>query len=275
MNKKLIFLDIDGTLVGYDAKIPPSALQALSLAQANGHRIFIASGRARGIVYPWLLEAFPFDGMITAGGAQVFLDGKCIYESIMSEDDLTFAIDYFHRMGVYFTAASANNTYAEQAFVDVVLPAMKKAGYDDELVDKTFRDVIILDSLVKLRDIEKMSFFLSRCNVDQISADLDNRFYVTDYSMGDAVVDTYFGEMNLAGVDKGSGIRHILEATGCRVEDTIAIGDSRNDTEMLSFVGTAVAMGNATAPIKAMAHLVTTPIDQDGIYNAFLTLGLI
>ena len=189
--------------------------------------------------------------------------------------DLTFAIDYFHRMGVYFTAASASNTYAEQAFVDIVLPAMKKAGYDDELVDKTFRDVIILDSLVKLRDIEKMSFFLSRRNVDQISADLQGRFYVTDYSMGDAVVDTYFGEMNLAGVDKGSGIRHVLEATGCCVEDTIAIGDSRNDTEMLSFVGTAVAMGNATAPIKAMAHLVTTPIDQDGIYNAFLTLGLI
>ena len=68
MNNKLIFLDIDGTLVGYDAKIPPSALRALSMAQANGHRIFIASGRARGIVYPWLLEAFPFDGMITAGG---------------------------------------------------------------------------------------------------------------------------------------------------------------------------------------------------------------
>jgi Cof subfamily protein (haloacid dehalogenase superfamily) len=275
MNKKLVFLDIDGTLVGYDAKIPPSALEALSRAQTNGHRIFIASGRARGIVYPWLLEAFPFDGMITAGGAQVFLDGKCIYESIMSEDDLTFAIDYFHRMGVYFTAASASNTYAEQAFVDVVLPAMKKAGYDDELVDKTFRDVIILDSLTGLRDIEKMSFFLSRRNVDQICADLDGRFYVTDYSMGDAVVDTYFGEMNLAGVDKGSGIHHILDATGTRIEDTIAIGDSRNDTEMLAVAGTAVAMGNATEPIKAMAHLVTTPIDQDGIYNAFLSLGLI
>ena len=275
MNKKLVFLDIDGTLVGYDAKIPPSAIKALALAQANGHRIFLASGRARGIVYPWLLEAFPFDGMITAGGAQVFLDGKCIYESLMSEDDLRFAIDYFHRNNVYFTAASASHTYAEQAFVDVVLPAMKQAGYDDELVDKTFRDVIILDSLVGQRDLEKMSFFLSRRNVDQISADLDGRFYVTDYSMGDAVVDTYFGEMNLAGVDKGSGIRHILEATGCRVEDTIGIGDSRNDTEMLAFVGTSVAMGNATKEIKQMAHLVTTPIDQDGLYNAFVTLGLI
>jgi Cof subfamily protein (haloacid dehalogenase superfamily) len=275
MNTKYIFLDIDGTLVGYDAKIPPSALQALQKAQANGHRIFIASGRARCIIYPWLLQAFPFDGMITAGGAQVFLDGKCIYESLMSEDDLTFVTDYFHRENIYFTAAGATHTYAEQPFVDVVLPAMKRAGYDDELVDKTFRDVIVLDSITRQRDIEKMSFFLSRHNVERIAADLQGRFYVTDYSMGDAVVDTYFGEMNLAGVDKGSGIRHILEATGASVRDTIGIGDSRNDLEMLEFVGTPVAMGNATEPIKRMAHLVTSAVDEDGIYNAFLSLGLL
>jgi hydroxymethylpyrimidine pyrophosphatase-like HAD family hydrolase len=120
-----------------------------------------------------------------------------------------------------------------------------------------------------------MSFFLSRHNVERIAADLQGRFYVTDYSMGDAVVDTYFGEMNLAGVDKGSGIRHILEATGASVRDTIGIGDSRNDLEMLEFVGTPVAMGNATEPIKRMAHLITSAVDEDGIYNAFLSLGLL
>ena len=274
MNKKYIFLDIDGTLVGYDAKIPPSALQALTLAKQNGHRIFIASGRARGIIYPWLLEAFPFDGMITAGGAQVFLDGECIYESLLSEDDLKFAADYFHREHIYFHASGSVYMYAEPAFVSTVLPAMIQAGIHAELVDKTFRDVIVKEDVTKQRDIEKMSFFLSPYNVDQISRALQGRFYVTDYSMGQSF-DTYFGEMNLAGVDKASGIRHILEATGGRIEDTIAIGDSRNDAEMLAFVGTAVAMGNATDAIKQMAHYVTTPIDQDGIYHAFPHLGLI
>ena len=46
MNTKYIFLDIDGTLVGYDAKIPDSALKALKMAQANGHKVLIASGRS-------------------------------------------------------------------------------------------------------------------------------------------------------------------------------------------------------------------------------------
>lgn len=275
MNTKYVFLDIDGTLVGYDTQIPPSALKALHLAQANGHRIFIASGRARGIIYPWLLEAFPFDGIIAAGGAQVFLHGECIFESLMTEDDLRFVTDYFHREGIYFHASGAEKMYAEQPFVDVVLPAMLKAGYNSDLVDKTFRDVIVTDTVVHQTDIEKLSFYLSPHCVEKITDDLQGRFYVTDYSMGDKALDTHFGEMNLAGVDKASGIRRILDATGVSVADTIGIGDSRNDAEMLSFVGTAVAMGNATQPIKAMADIVTTPIDEDGIYNAFLKLNLI
>lgn len=276
MGTKYIFLDIDGTLVGYDTKIPPSALTALQMAKANGHRIFIASGRARGVIYPWLLQAFPFDGIIAAGGAQVFLGDKCIFESVMTKDDLIFLTDYFHREGIYFHASGSERMYAEQPFVDVVLPAMHRAGYEPELVDKTFRDVIVLDTLIHQTDIEKFSYYLSPHRVEKITADLKNRFYVTDYSMGAASMEgTYFGEMNLAGVDKASGIRRILDVTGADVADTIGVGDSRNDAEMLAYVGTAVAMGNATESIKAMASFVTTPIDRDGIYNAFLQLGLI
>ena len=45
MSTKYIFIDIDGTLVGYDTKIPDSALKALLAAQANGHKMIICSGR--------------------------------------------------------------------------------------------------------------------------------------------------------------------------------------------------------------------------------------
>ncbi|MBQ7337843.1 MAG: HAD family hydrolase [Clostridia bacterium] len=275
MNTKYIFLDIDGTLVGYDAKVPPSAMQAIHLAQSNGHRVFIASGRARGIIYPWLLREISFDGIIAAGGAQVMLGDTCIFESVMSKDDLTFVTDYFHRESIYFQASAENAMYAEQSFLDVVIPAMYQAGYARKLVEDTYSGVIVLDTLIHQRNIEKISYFLSPHRVEKIREDLQGRFYVTDYSMGDKELNTYFGEMNLAGVDKASGIRCVLEATGAGIEDTIAIGDSRNDSEMLAYVGTSVAMGNATAPIKAMADMVTTPIDEDGIYNAFLKLGLI
>ena len=74
---------------------------------------------------------------------------------------------------------------------------------------------------------------------------------------------------------KGTAISQILAHFGLDASQALAFGDSYNDIEMLRTVGTGVAMGNATEPIKAMAHLVTTPIDQDGIYHAFVKLGLI
>ena len=85
---KYIFIDIDGTLVGYDANIPPSALRALQAAQANGHKIIIATGRQRAQIYPDLLAALNFDGIIASTGAHIECDGKVVYESLVEGDDL-------------------------------------------------------------------------------------------------------------------------------------------------------------------------------------------
>ena len=56
MSTKYIFLDIDGTLVGYDTKVPVSAMEAIQQARKNGHKVFIASGRPIGLFYPELLH---------------------------------------------------------------------------------------------------------------------------------------------------------------------------------------------------------------------------
>ena len=100
MSTKYVFLDIDGTLVGYDSKIPASALEALTKAKANGHKIIISSGRAYCMIYKELLSAIQFDGIISSGGACVMVDGKVIYESFINDENLAFVIDYF-RKGIF------------------------------------------------------------------------------------------------------------------------------------------------------------------------------
>ena len=46
MNKYALFFDIDGTLVSFEThEIPPSTILALTQAKANGHKVFIATGR--------------------------------------------------------------------------------------------------------------------------------------------------------------------------------------------------------------------------------------
>ncbi len=275
MKPKHIFLDIDGTLVGYDAKIPPSALRALKLAQARGHKIIIASGRHRPQIYPDLLAALDFDGVIVSTGAHVEYNGRLVYQSVIEGDDLKFVMDYFHREGICYLIVTENELYSDRTFSEVVLPYMRTAGYSEDLIRGAYGNVRVTDDPCSIGKIEKFSYFLSEKNTSEMTRDLDGRFYVVDYSIGDLKTEKFFGEMTLMGVNKGRGILEYLKAAGASLEDTVAIGDSGNDIDMIELCAVGVAMGNATDPIKEAADFVTTDVDKDGIYNAFARLGLL
>ena len=275
MTTKYIFLDIDGTLVGYDAKIPDSALKALKMAQANGHKVFIASGRSYPIIYPDLLKAVDFDGIVASGGACVFYNGEAIFRSIIKGESLENVVKYFKREGIQFLAQTSTAMYCEPDFIDSVIPGLVSAGCSKDLVEKTFVGIKLIDDIRNAPNIEKFSFYLSPYGPKKISEDLNGEFYVVDFSLGKINAPLYFGEMNMAGVNKATAIERFMEHVGAPISDSIAVGDSGNDFEMMQIAGISVAMGNATEPIKELADYVTTDVDKDGIYNAFVHLGLI
>lgn len=275
MSTKYIFLDIDGTLVGYDSKIPDSALNALNMAQKNGHKVFIASGRSLPIIYPDLLKAVNFDGIVASGGACVFYNGEAIFRSVIEGDALNTIVDYFKREGIHFIAHTSEAVYGEQDFFDVVIPGMVAAGCNKELVEKSFSGVIPVEDIKKVKNVEKLSYYLSPYSTQKISDDNGGRFYVVDFNIGNVSQDFSFGEMNLSGVNKGTAIERFMEHIGAPISNSIAFGDSGNDLEMMHCAGISVAMGNATNTIKEVADYVTSDVDKDGIYNAFVHLGLI
>ncbi len=275
MDTKYIFLDIDGTLVGYDSKIPDSAVKALKMAQAKGHKVIIASGRSYPIIYPDLLKAVDFDGIVASGGACVFYNGEPIFRSTITGDYLEDIVAYFKREGIQFLAQTSTAMYCEQDFIDKVLPGMVESGCSEELVEKTFSGIKTIDDIRKAPQIEKFSFYLSPHSPAKISKDNGDRFYVVDFSLGRVEAPLYFGEINMAGVNKATAIEKFMAHVGAPISDSIAFGDSGNDFEMMQSVGFSVAMGNATEPIKELADYVTTDVDKNGIYNAFVHLGLI
>ena len=245
------------------------------MAQANGHKIIIASGRNYGMIYKDLLSAVDFDGIIAAGGSCVIVDGQVIFESFIEGEDLAFVVDYFRANGINYLLATKDDIYAEPVFNKHVIPGMIKNGYSEDLVMQAYGGNIEVEDVRLVKGGEKLSYFTSPYLPDKISKDLGGKFYVVDFSVGAVKQDTYFGEMNNVGITKASGIDEYLAYVGASIEDTIAIGDSANDLEMLEHAHVAVAMGNGTDAAKAAADFVTTAVDQDGIYNAFLKLGLI
>ena len=74
-SEKIIFLDIDGTLIDYTQQLPASAREAIRRAQARGHKLLIATGRSKPSIYPFLLN-LGFDGLIAGDGAYVDMKGK-------------------------------------------------------------------------------------------------------------------------------------------------------------------------------------------------------
>ena len=70
MNTKYIFLDVDGTLINYDAKLPDSAVEAIKKAQANGHKVLPLTGRSKAEMYDYILD-IGFDGYIGGNGSYI------------------------------------------------------------------------------------------------------------------------------------------------------------------------------------------------------------
>jgi hydroxymethylpyrimidine pyrophosphatase-like HAD family hydrolase len=65
-------------------------------------------------------------------------------------------------------------------------------------------------------------------------------------------------------VTKASGLEHVRQLVGIGREHTVAIGDGRNDIEMLQWAGRGVAMGQAPDEVKVAANEVTSTVEEDG-----------
>ena len=84
-----------------------------------------------------------------------------------------------------------------------------------------------------------------------------------------------FADINVAGIDKATGMREFMSAYGYRAAEVAAFGDGGNDVAMLSAAGVGVAMGNACEEALHAADYVTAPVDEDGIARALGHLGIL
>ncbi|WP_190973012.1 HAD family hydrolase [Bifidobacterium rousetti] len=281
MNRAIVFLDIDGTLFGRDHVIAPSTLDAIHTAQRNGHLVFIDTGRSRPEIDDEVL-APGFDGIVGAIGAYVEIDGKVLLDRFIDPAVVTHASHVFDEIGVNYMWQSSRGLWASagyMAHVDWVRRTMHP-GYGgdwwrvlEDAKAEAWLDKVPLGELVPG---SKCTFFApssSRLTLDDIREAVGPSLKIVSGSMGLEAPTN--GEGMTPGVNKGTGLRYVADLYGVDIADTVAIGDSENDTEMIETAGVGVAMGNATDGIKSVADWVTTAVDDDGIAHAFEHLGLI
>ncbi|MBQ8509710.1 MAG: HAD family hydrolase [Clostridia bacterium] len=281
---KYIFLDIDGTLVDFDNTMPDSAREALLAAQKNGHKIFLCTGRLSAQIYPWLLEAIPFDGIISSSGANVICGGKSVWNAHIPPEKMVLLAKKLREHGAIYCCHT--NEHILTRWLPEVYEIFMAKGLTKEEIDPLFcmaQDIDVTAEAAKGVDlgIEKAVYYHADLPLDGMRKALAPDFIIDGYSYG-GLPDTC-GEITLAGVSKARGIEELTKvlgiatgnAPGIARADTIAVGDGSNDLAMVRWCGVGVAMGNASDELKAAADLVTSPLREDGIARAFHRLGLV
>lgn len=276
MSGKIIFIDVDGTLVDYSGQLPESAVKAVREARANGHRVYISTGRSKAEVYQNIWD-IGLDGMIGGNGSYVEDHGHVVLHRLITPEQCRRIVDWLHGRGLEFYLESNNGLFASERFEEKSAPAMleyqNRKGAETILsVREAFPDMIFGGELYR-DDLNKVSYLLN-----SYQDFLDTRAQFPDLengTWGGAGETALFGDLGVKGITKAEAIRALLDYLGAEVEDTIAFGDAKVDIPMLEYCRIGVAMGSGGEEIRAMADYVTDGVEEDGLYNAFVHLGLI
>lgn len=132
MSKKIIFLDIDGTLTEPGSNVPPaSALEAVKNARKAGNLVFLCSGRNYGMLSPLL--QYGFDGAVASAGGYIVCGDQVIYDCPMTEEQKSKVMKVLKENGVFRTAECVDGAYADEGFEDFLKESFGKNGSSELL----------------------------------------------------------------------------------------------------------------------------------------------
>ncbi|KRN50546.1 HAD-superfamily hydrolase phosphatase [Kandleria vitulina DSM 20405] len=280
--KKIIFLDVDGTLINYEAKLPVSAEKAVNMARENGHKVYICTGCSKAEIEQRDFRTMKLDGMIGANGGYVEDQGEVIMHKSLSKDDVKAIVNWCNEreIGFYLEANSGmyiNDYYIKQgpeALAKYVLGKGKKIDDLAKFKAESMNQYIHLQGEDLYRDdVNKVSFVL-RSYQDHLDSIKDFPNLVAN-TWGGKDEQALFGDLGVKGITKKHAIEVLLDHLHASKEETISFGDAKIDLSMFECCNYNVAMGNGGKQIKEAADYITDDVDEDGLYNAFKKLNLI
>ncbi|MFC7392393.1 Cof-type HAD-IIB family hydrolase [Scopulibacillus cellulosilyticus] len=255
--QKIVFFDIDGTLLDNEKKIPKSTANAVKKLQENGVITAIATGRAP-FMFAHIREQLNIQTFVSFNGQYVVHNNEPVLKNPLSRKSLLSlekkAADSGHPMAFLGTETMAANCNNHQYIID----SFKDLKISPPLEDRMFHHhEDIYQALVFCEQKDKADYLNTERDFEYI------RWH--EYSMD--VVPT--------GGSKAEGIKRLLNKLNIDVKNTYAFGDALNDIEMLSFVQHSFAMGNGMDEAKKAAKYVTKHVQEDGIYYGLQKAGLL
>lgn len=251
----LVVSDVDGTLVTTDKKLTPAAIAAAHRLHDAGIAFSICSSRPpfgqRMLIEPLRLS-LPFAGY--NGGSIVNPDLSPVEQKLLTADAASEAIEMLEACGI-------TNIWV---FTGGEWLIRDRTG---DYVDLEIHTIKTLPTVVASFDgrLAAVSKIVGACkDHDRVAAAVSNG---QNQLRGCATVlrsQPYYCDVTPPGIDKGRLIDLLAERLGLERDAIAVLGDMGNDVEMFRRAGFAIAMGNATPEVKALAQAVTSSNDEDG-----------
>lgn len=257
MNKpKIIFFDVDGTLVPLKGAARPRMLEALRRLHQNGIRLCIATGRAPMEVPKF--EGVSFDAFLTYNGSYCFTPEQDIFKNTIPTEEVATLIRNATALGRPVALANTTRLAANGSEPDL-----------EEYFAIGGVELVIADDFDAMAQGEIFQVLMSgrEAEYPAILKDVENAKIAAWWDRAVDIIPASGG--------KGIAVEKMLEFYGIDKSDSMAFGDGNNDIEMFRAVGTGVAMANASARLQAAATAHCRDVKEDGIYWYCVENGLI
>ena len=261
---KLVAIDMDGTLLNSKKELLEETKQYFkNFHNKNTETILVlCTGRPESGIRPYLKDLGYLEEnhyIISQNGANIYESqtGKRVMDSFVDSAAIQKWIELGKKHGISVMGAGVDYYYSfdedptEWMEFDVKLVSGKlKRIPTKESLNTDFYKILLMGDEEQLNEFETY-----------IPQEWRDEFYLVRSQK-------YLVEVLTKGVNKAFGLEKLAQKLNIQPSEIAAIGDAANDIEMLEYAGLAVAMGNASEEVKAIADIVTDTNENNGVIKA-------
>lgn len=259
MSRKILVLDLDGTLTNSKKEVTPKTREAIRKLQERGHVVALASGRPTGGIRQ-VAEALQLE---ETGGYVLAFNGAKILDWKTQEVLFQQTLDHKYLAPLLETAYRYNLSLVtyQNEWVIVETEMNEYAELEARINHLNVRRV---DDFVKAVDfpINKCLYTGDPVQIKKCEDELLER-YGQDLSIFKS--EDYFLEVMPQNIDKAASLDRLIHVLGIEQKDVVCCGDGYNDISMIQYAGVGVAMSNAKDVVKEAADVITGSNDEDGL----------